>query len=177
MRQAETIKTLEIAATFAAPPARMFDAWTRGDALAQWMRPYQMAVVSAEADLRIGGYFRMALRGREGEGESVIFGEYLEVEPPRRLRFTWESPATFGRPTIVTLAISERGAEASETLIELTHERLHDELSVERHDAGWRDLFAKLADFLGGWGRCPKAWSGWGRRRRLPWGRRPSRFR
>ena len=147
MRQGPTIKTLEMAGTFEAPPARMFDAWTNAEALARWMRPYDMAVVSAEADLRIGGYFRVALRGREGG--SVIFGEYLEVEPPRRLRFTWESPVTFGRPTIVTLAIAERGAEASETLIELTHERLHDDLSVERHNAAWEELFGKLADFLG----------------------------
>lgn len=152
MRHQPTIKTLETAGTFEAPPGRVFDAWTRGEALAQWMRPYDMAVVSAEADLRIGGYFRMALRGREGgrgrEGEVVIFGEYLEVEPPRRLRFTWESPITFGRPTIVTLAISERGPEGIETLLELTHERLHDDLSVERHEAAWQELFGKLAGFL-----------------------------
>ncbi len=147
MRHGETIKTLELAGTFEAPPARVFDAWTRGESLAQWMRPYEMAVVSAEADLRIGGYFRVALRGREGE--VVIFGEYLEVEPPRRLRFTWESPITFGRPTIVTLAISGRGIGDAETLLELTHERLHDDLSVERHGEAWRELFGKLADFLG----------------------------
>lgn len=154
MRQGATIKTLELAGAFEAPPQRVFDAWTNGDALAQWMRPYDMAVVSAEADLRIGGYFRMALLGREGArgqaGEVVIFGEYLEVEPPRRLRFTWESPITFGRPTIVTLAISGRGQQQAETLLELTHERLHDDLSVERHDAAWQELFGKLADFLGG---------------------------
>lgn len=154
MRHQKTIKTLELAGVFEAPPQRVFDAWTSSDALAQWMRPYDMAVVSAEADLRIGGYFRMALLGREGArgraGEVIIFGEYLEVEPPRRLRFTWESPITFGRPTIVTLAISGRGVGDSETLLELTHERLHDDISVERHDAAWQELFAKLADFLGG---------------------------
>lgn len=148
MRHKPAIRTLELAGTFEAPPDRVFDAWTTSEALARWMRPYDMAVASAEADLRIGGYFRMALRGREGE--VVIFGEYLEVEPPRRLRFTWQSPVTFGRPTIVTLAISGRGIDEAETLLELTHERLHDDLSVERHEAAWRELFAKLADFLGG---------------------------
>ena len=146
MRHKQTIKSLETAGTFEAPPSRVFDAWTRGEAMRQWMRPYEMVVVSAEADLRIGGYFRIVLRGREGE--VVIFGEYLEVEPPRRLRFTWESPVTFGRPTMVTLAISGRGPGEAETLLELTHERLHDDLSVQRHEATWRDLFGKLADYL-----------------------------
>jgi len=148
MRQSPTIKSLELAGTFEAPPASVFDAWTNAEALGQWMRPYDMAVASAEADLRIGGYFRVAVRGREGE--TVIFGEYLEVEPPRRLRFTWESQVTFGRPTIVTLALSGRGADETGTLLELTHERLHDDLSVERHNAAWEELFGKLADFLGG---------------------------
>ena len=148
MRQSPTIKSLDLAGVFEAPPAHLFDAWTNAGALGQWMRPYDMAVVSAEADLRIGGYFRVALRGREGE--TVIFGEYLDVEPPRRLRFTWESQVTFGRPTIVTLALSGRGADEAETLVELTHDRLHDDLSVERHNAAWQELFAQLADYLGG---------------------------
>ena len=150
MRHRPTIKSLELAGTFEAPPDRVFDAWTRGEALTQWMRPYDMAVATAEADLRIGGYYRVALRGREGgrTNEVVIFGEYLEVEPPRRLRFTWESPVTFGRPTIVTLSISGRGPGEAETLLELTHERLHDDLSVERHEAAWEELFGKLAEFL-----------------------------
>jgi len=152
MRNGPGIKSLEMAGIFEAPPTEVFDAWTNAEALARWMRPYDMAVVSAEADLRIGGYFRMALQGREGAraglGEVVIFGEYLEVELPRRLRFTWESPVTFGRPTIVTLAISGRGPRETQTLLELTHDRLHDDLSVERHEAAWEELFGKLADFL-----------------------------
>ena len=44
--------------------------------------------------------------------------------------------------------LGELGASVL-TLLALTHERLHDDLSVERHHAAWRELFGKLADFLG----------------------------
>ena len=157
-RRTPSAKTLTVERSFAAPPSVVFDAWTEAPRLRAWMHPFEMetpeAVVlsvtgaaidpEAETDLRIGGWFRVLTRGREGEW--AITGEYLEVDRPRLLAFTWETPLTFGRPTLVTLFLSETGSGG--TRQELVHERLHNDLSVLRHETAWGDLLDKLDGYL-----------------------------
>ena len=138
------VKTLTVERSFPAPPNVVFDAWSQAERLQAWMHPFEMEAPESETDLRVGGWFRVLTRGREGEW--TITGEYLEVDRPRLLAFTWETPLTFGRPTIVTLFLAETGSGG--TRQELVHERLHNDLSVMRHEAAWGDLLEKLDAYL-----------------------------
>ena len=62
----------------AAPPEVVFAYFTDPGRMVEWM------VVGALLDPRPGGALRIDANGRD-----VVVGEYLELEPPRRLVFTW----------------------------------------------------------------------------------------
>jgi uncharacterized protein YndB with AHSA1/START domain len=140
------VETLTLARELPAPPAAVYAAFTDAEALMRWLKPFGAEPVSAEVDFESGGWFRVELAGRRGRW--VISGKYLEAEPPRRLRFSWESPVTYDRPTHVSLTILGLGADAAESRLELVHERLAGALSRERHEAFWGDVLARLAEDL-----------------------------
>src|SRR6185369_8573475 len=83
-----------------APRERVFAAWLDPESLAQWMRPDTVAATVVEVDPRVGGRFRIAMQ--RGDGEVEHRGEYLTIDPPRRLEFTWISAYTDTRPTVVS---------------------------------------------------------------------------
>jgi len=140
------VETLTLERELPAPPAAVYSAFTDAEALMRWLRPFGAEPVAAAVDFESGDWFRIELAGRRGRW--VISGKYLEAEPPRRLRFSWESPVTYDRPTLVTLTILGLGADAATSRLELIHERLAGALSVERHDAFWADVLDRLAEVL-----------------------------
>ena len=56
--------------------------------MAQWFGPHHTRVESAEADLRIDGALPGHLVENSGERHAVT-GRYAEIEPERRLVFSW----------------------------------------------------------------------------------------
>jgi uncharacterized protein YndB with AHSA1/START domain len=106
--------------------------------MGRWMSPAGHAEV--EVDLRVGGRFRVAM---VGEGRRIDHtGEYLEISPPRRLVFSWQSPYTGPEATVVTVQL--RPVEDRTELV-LTHEGLPDD-QVEPHRGGWGRMLDRLAE-------------------------------
>ena len=131
------------------PREQVFAAWLDGASLAQWMRPSGTARATVEVDPRIGGKFRIVMhrptqsrdaRCSNGEQDHEHRGEYLAIEPPSLLSFTWISNATDLLPTVVTIEFLERG---SSTELVLTHQRLP-QASFESHRQGWTDIVQQL---------------------------------
>ena len=104
--------------TIAAAAEEIFDAWLDAEALAIWMRPDGKVV------------------------EHV--GKYVEIDPPRRLVFTWASPATQHKDSLVTIEFIESDGA---TEVSLTHEQLPSEESRDRHTEGWKSVLNKLERF------------------------------
>lgn len=125
-----------------APRERVFAAWLDAESLAQWMRPDTVAATVVEVDPRVGGRFRIAMQ--RGDGEVEHRGEYLAIDPPRRLEFTWISAYTDTRPTVVTVELHER--EGGTELV-LTHRRLPAS-RVDAHRQGWTDIVRNLGAYL-----------------------------
>jgi uncharacterized protein YndB with AHSA1/START domain len=121
---------------------RVFAAWLDPGSLAQWMRPGGATHATAEVDPQKGGKFRIVMM--HGAKRFEHTGEYLLIEPPARLSFTWTSQATDQKPTVVTVDFLERSGG---TELVLTHQRLP--LSqVDSHRSGWTDIARKLEDTL-----------------------------
>jgi len=124
--------------TIAATPDRIFRAWTDPSELARWMSPVGHA--DAEVDLRVGGRLLVTMIG---EGQRIEHhGEFLTIEPPHRLVFTWQSSHTDGVATrvIVELTANERGTDLT-----LRHERLSPD-AARSHAGGWGAMLDRLAD-------------------------------
>jgi uncharacterized protein YndB with AHSA1/START domain len=122
----------------AAPRDRVFAAWLDPAMLARFMRPGDVAEARAEVDARVGGAFRITMIHAGGEPDH--WGEYLAIEPPSRLAFTWISASTDRQPTEVTIDFHERGGA---TEIVLTHRRLPAP-RVPPHRKGWGEIVARL---------------------------------
>jgi uncharacterized protein YndB with AHSA1/START domain len=141
-RQTEqTGVTLEIRRTFAAPRERIFNAWTRSEELRKWFAPGPLTTAVADSDLRVGGRYRITMRGPDGK-EHTVTGVYQIIEPPRRLVYTWrwEDKPSAGEST-VTVEFNDRG-ESTEVV--LRHEGLPNEKERAEHEQGWNGCLEKL---------------------------------
>jgi uncharacterized protein YndB with AHSA1/START domain len=124
------------------PREMVFDAWLDPVSLARFMRPGPMTGATAEVDARVGGTFRITMmRGPEADEHS---GEYLAIEPPSRLSFTWISAGTDYTRSIVTI---ELHALDDSTELVLTHRRLP-ATKVDDHRQGWTDIVRMLDEML-----------------------------
>jgi uncharacterized protein YndB with AHSA1/START domain len=124
--------------TIAASPEVLFDAWLDPIALATWMRPGSTHSTVATVDARVGGRYEIVMH--VDSGTVPHRGEYRAIERPRRLAFTWESPHTGGRATLVTVDFVARDAR---TEIIITHEQLPEE-KMQGHTNGWTSALEKL---------------------------------
>lgn len=134
--------SLTIRRTLAAPVDHVFRAWTDPVWLARWFRASPAHECSlAETDLRVGGGFRLAMRAPDGD-EHRAFGTYREIEPDRRLVFTWAWEGTPERESLVTIDLH---AKEDGTVLVLTHERFADEATRDLHNEGWTACLDMLA--------------------------------
>lgn len=124
--------------TIAAPAEDLFDAWLDPDALATWMRPGTIRSTVAEVEPREGGTYVITMTG--GSGPIVHKGVYRQINRPKRLVFTWASPGTELRDTLVTVDFLRAG---NGTEVIVTHEQLS-ESAMPSHNNGWTSALEKL---------------------------------
>jgi uncharacterized protein YndB with AHSA1/START domain len=125
-----------------ASAAKVYAAWTQPAQLMQWMNPYDNVCIHAEADVRVGGHFRVLMRGPDGE-EIEVSGTYLEVVPDARLVFTWAWRGTPERESRVTVILREDGRA---TELTLKHEGFFDEAARDDHEGGWSSVLDRLVE-------------------------------
>jgi uncharacterized protein YndB with AHSA1/START domain len=131
--------TITIARTVAATPERVFAAWTDAEQLAAWWWP-QLGGTTYDVDARLGGRFRIH---SSGIGATVT-GVYTEVEPPRRLVFTWswedegEPEAVVEDTVVVTFEPDDGG-----TLVTVAHTSVA-HVPEGGAEQGWNDVIDRL---------------------------------
>jgi len=140
----EAAPVLVVRRQIAVPRERVFEAWLDSESLAHWMRPGDFTHATVTVDPRVGGGFRIVMEGRTDGVDYEHRGEYLAIEPPSLLSFTWISKATDYEPTVVTIEFHERGTG---TELVLTHQRLAPK-AVEAHRQGWTDIVRLLDEAL-----------------------------
>jgi uncharacterized protein YndB with AHSA1/START domain len=123
----------------AAPAEDLFDAWLDPQSLGSWLRPGSIRETRAETDPREGGTFRIVMV--EDDSSIVHSGSYLEIDRPHRLVFTWSSPATRFRDSIVTVTFQP---SSGSTVVEIHQTGLPDEEAQASHHAGWSDGLREL---------------------------------
>ena len=127
-----------------AAPEKVFSAWTDPAKIKHWFGPTHIETLLAETDARVGGRFRIVMRGDDGE-EHDVRGVYREVVPNRKLVFTWAWRTTPERESLVTVDVKPDG---DGTMLTLTHEQFFDEAARDRHRSGWSGCLDKLEQFF-----------------------------
>ena len=128
--------SLNISKTIQAPVEEVFEAWLNPDTLSRFMLPKPgMPSPAVSLDPKVGGRFKIDM----DVGEKIVphEGEYTEIDRPRRLSFTWNSP--FSAPgSIVTIEF--KSIDNSTTEVRLNHVRFLSEESCANHRDGWTNI-------------------------------------
>ena len=97
--------TLHLQRDFAASPEAVFDAWVNTTLLRRWLFASPTNEFPRfQVQARVGGKFSLLERDL---GETVdYFGQYFEIDPPRRLVFTLNVPKHFPGESLVTVEIT-----------------------------------------------------------------------
>ena len=148
--KAESDLSLVITRSFDATRERVFDAWLDPVQIGKWIGPRNIRAEATELTPKVGGRYRIHMRGADGSGGPIVTGIYREIVRPERLVFTWawETAHSQGMPgdeTVVTLTFRERGGKTEMTL---RHEGFPTKESRDSHNQGWNSSFDKLADAL-----------------------------
>jgi uncharacterized protein YndB with AHSA1/START domain len=139
---------LRLERTFDAPAQAVFDAWTSAEVLRRWWpagSDWETPV--AEVDVRVGGRLRLVMRSPKGE-EFGGSGEYLAIDPPKRLVFTWNWDGHEGHEGAQLVEVEFREQDDGKTTVVLTNRGLADEESKRSHEEGWRASFDNLERVL-----------------------------
>jgi uncharacterized protein YndB with AHSA1/START domain len=136
---------LRMERTYDAPAQAVFDAWTSEEVMRRWWHAgHDWETPVAQVDLRVGGHIRVVMRNPHEDIEYGGGGEYTEVDPPRRLAFTW----TWDGDTTGQLIELDFEESAGATTVHFTHRGLRDEESRLSHEDGWGTAFDNLARAL-----------------------------
>lgn len=140
-------EAVEISRTIGAPRGTVFEAWTDPEILKQWHAPGDYTVAFAEADVRVGGRYRISMQPPGKDIVRTVTGEYKEVVPNERLVYTWtwEEDIDEVGETLVTVEFRDRG-ESTELLVR--HERLRTEVGRTRHREGWLGTLSNLEAYF-----------------------------
>ena len=146
IRTGDTL-ALRLKRTFAATPEAVFDAWTSEEVMRRWWQAeLGWETSEAEVDLRVGGAVRVVMRDPANEVDYGGGGVYTEIEPPRRLAFTWLWDGDTRR-TLIEIDFEERDGA---TTVRFTHSGLWDEQAVRSHEGGWGRILDSLGHTLMG---------------------------
>lgn len=151
--QRENIPRVVLKKILRAKRERVFAAWTKPELMSQWFTPADAWSANTKIDLRVGGSYahEMVAGGPDGAcntslkaGDKVMHsGEYLEIIPPEKIVFTWNTPSV--QNTRVTVELRDLGEE---TELWLTHEFLPTEELRKGHTQGWQACTDHLEQFL-----------------------------
>lgn len=139
--------TVKVERVMPAGPRAVFDEWLDPEALREWMCPRPVRVVEVTVEPRVGGVLRFDV---DDAGTRVLIsGQFLVIEPPRLLRFTW-SNSNWRDPTVSSIVnVSFHPVGEHETLMSIEHSLLPPEEYTSFHD-GWTLTVEQLAAALRG---------------------------
>ena len=144
-KESQDRPSVTLTRSYKASPEKVWQAWTSPKAMMEWIRPGEgFTAPVVEIDLRVGGSYRLIMKSPTGE-EFEAIGVYREVVPHRKLVFTWASPSTEEKETLVTLSFQPSGEG---TLFELKHEGLRNAEDRDSHRDGWSNSLTSLERYL-----------------------------
>jgi len=134
---------IEFERRIGAPPETVFSYFTDPDRYRRWQG------VDAELDPRPGGLFQVRMTGH---AQMIARGEYLELDPPRRLSFSWgweptadldaaQQSVAPGTSTVEVVLVPDGNG----TLLRLRHSGLPTQDACRFHHWGWELTLDRLA--------------------------------
>jgi uncharacterized protein YndB with AHSA1/START domain len=129
-----------------APPERVYRAFLNAEALAKWLPPNGFTARVHHLDARVGGSFRVSFTNFTTEQSFSFGGEYLDVAPNERLRYTdtFDDP---NLPGVMQTAVEFRAVSCG-TELNVVQEGIPEAIPVEMCYLGWQESLVLLAKLV-----------------------------
>jgi len=135
--------TIRLHRVIRSSPEKIYRAFTEADAMTRWLPPHGFTAKVHHLDLKVGGTFKMSFTNF-GSGKSHSFGgEYLELVPHERIRYTdkFDDP---NLPGLITVTVSLKKVLCG-TELNVVQEGVPAVIPAEMCYLGWQDSLEMLA--------------------------------
>ena len=135
--------TVRLHRVLTAKPDKVYRAFIEADAVARWLPPNGFTCTVHQLDAKVGGSHRMSFRNFTTGNSHSFGGQYLELVPGERLRYTdkFDDANLPGEMTVtVTLKAVSVGTEMT-----VVQEGIPDAIPVEACYLGWQESLRHLA--------------------------------
>lgn len=139
-------QTIRLHRVLRAPPAQVYKAFVDADAMAKWLPPNGFTAKVHHMDARVGGTFRMSFTNFSTGHSHSFGGEYLEMVPAERLRYTdrFDDPNLPGEMVVtVTFKAVSVGTE-----LHAVQEGVPDIIPAEACYLGWQESLVLLGKLV-----------------------------
>lgn len=138
--------TVRLHRVLATTPAKVYRAFLEADALAKWLPPDGFTCTVHHCEARVGGSFRMSFRNFTTGDSHSFGGEYLELAPHQRIRYTdkFDDP---NMPGSIQVTVTLRQVSVG-TEVNIVQEGLPDVIPVEACYLGWQQSLTNLAKLV-----------------------------
>ena len=138
--------TVRLHRVLATKPDKVYRAFTEADAMAKWLPPNGFTCTVHHLDAKVGGSFRMSFRNFTTGKSHSFGGQYVELVPGERLRYTdkFDDPNLPGEMQVtVTLKAVSVGTDLT-----VVQEGVPDVIPVEACYLGWQQSLRNLASLV-----------------------------
>jgi uncharacterized protein YndB with AHSA1/START domain len=143
-------RELVVTRTVNGPARLVFKAFATPELFKQWWTPesFGITLISYEADIRTGGFYRLEMGHPAVEQPMAFFGRYLEVTPPSRM--VWTNDEADDGGAITTVTFEEKDGATLVVVHELypSKEALDGAIASESTGA-WPEQFEALDQLIG----------------------------
>ena len=139
-------RTVRLHRVLRTSPAKIYRAFTEPGAMAKWLPPYGFTCTVHHMDARVGGTFRMSFHSfSSGQGHS-FGGEYLELVPDERIRYTdrFDDPKL---PGVLEVTVLLKPVLCG-TELSIVQSGIPDAIPLEMCYLGWQESLAQLATLV-----------------------------
>jgi len=138
--------TVRLHRVLRAPPERVYRAFLDRDAMPKWIPPNGFTGTVHHMDVRVGGTFRMHFTNFTTQKSLAFGGEYLELVPHERIRYTdkFEDP---NLPGVIQVTVSLKKVSCG-TELNVVQEGIPDVIPPEMCYLGWQDSLVALANLV-----------------------------
>ncbi len=139
-------RTVHLHRVLRTTPEKLYRAFLAPHAMAKWLPPYGFTCEVHHMDVRVGGGFRMSFHNfSNGNGHS-FGGEYLELVPNERIRYTdkFEDPNLPGVLEVTVVLKPVLGG----TELSISQTGIPEAIPLEMCYLGWQESLAQLATLV-----------------------------
>ena len=138
--------TIRLHRVLGAPPERVYRAFLDADAMAKWLPPHGFTGKVHEMDAKVGGTFRMSFTNFSNGQSHAFGGEFLELVPGERLRYTdrFDDP---NLPGVIEVTVELRKVSCG-TELNVTQAGVPEVIPAEACYLGWQESLGQLAKLV-----------------------------